>query len=149
MNAGNTKRDLLDLIAVLKEEIVLLKIENANLRLGHQPVPDDEERVEALTDDWPPVLRHGPRVLAISVLLLGCALSAACAKRVHVDPRPAIVRDTYLIQESVKPDIYFVWLAQSATRADLARAKREIGCGICIDTPSGTVIQVERFRRTK
>lgn len=132
VQTGALQRQVLE----LQGKIFLLTIKIANLQLGHKPLPEPYDAgVSCLT-----------RMLCIGMLFLGLALPTGCIRQVRRDIiTPPIVRDVYVIQQTEKPDIYLVWLSGQATPADFMRAKREIGCGICIETPDGTVTQVERF----
>ena len=69
---------------------------------------------------------------------------AACTRHAVSVVPPSLVRANYTIQqEPGVPGSYLVWV-RHGTAADLAAAKKEIGCGLCTEETAGYVVWIKR-----
>jgi len=83
-------------------------------------------------------------IIASSLLIIGFT---ACATHKAVKPSPpkGIVREDYVIQPTGRPGQYYVWIKSSKPQV-LAKAKAEIGCGICTQSEMGYVVVIEHIK---
>ena len=82
--------------------------------------------------------------MRITLATLVVALCAtACTRHVVPPAPPSLVRANYTIQQdATHPESYLVWVRRG-TAADLAAAKKEIGCGLCTEESGGYVVWIK------